>query len=447
MSYQFHHKDPYGRRAGKGAKSSFNAQDIADEAERKPSACRHVREPKPPTLLFGVMPSDAVKKSYEWAAKAKDKIGRKLRPDGLCIVAGMVSVPDGFDRWDDYKKAVIADLLAQHGDRLLSVVEHTDEAYPHMHYYMVPRAGERLEILHEGLAARNALRDAKKPTGEQNIAYREAMEKFQTDFHEQVSSKFGLLRDGPKRERLSTPEWRVAKAAAKRDAAMMRETEVQCQAMTLAALEASANQSAAERADALAQLKIEMENLRATTARECDLKTKAEMDKAKAETQAAAIKLAEAEASGAEYRAKLIAGGEAYIARETARGKKLTDAARNKGYAEGKAEAAAKWGGVAGAVSVIKEVIAGDKADAVAELEAKHEAEKQRDDTTISRLHAAALEAKQVASIAEQCSQQDRAALVTEKEKTAELEKRLHEFEHPQQRQQQRQDNAPAPGY
>lgn len=296
MSYQFHHKNTYGRKAGKGAKSSFNAQDIANEAERKPSACRHVKEPQPPKLLFGVMPSDAVKKSYAWAAQAKDKIGRKLRGDGLCIVAGVVSVPAGFDRWDEYKKTVIADLLAQHGDRLLSVVEHMDETHPHMHYYTVPRVGETMEDIHEGLKARNGLRVAKKTTGEQNVAYTEAMKNFQTDFHERVSKPFGLLRDGPKRERLSTPEWRVQKAAAKRDAQMMQETEAKCQAMTLAALEASAGQTAAERADALARLKTEMENLRATTIRECELNTKAEMDKARAETQAAAIKLAEAEA-------------------------------------------------------------------------------------------------------------------------------------------------------
>lgn len=336
MSYQFHHKNTYGRKAGKGAKSSFNAQDIANEAERKPSACRHVKEPQPPKLLFGVMPSDAVKKSYAWAAQAKDKIGRKLREDGLCIVAGVVSVPAGFDRWDEYKKAVIADLLAQHGDRLLSVVEHTDEAYPHMHYYTVPRVGETMEAIHEGLAARNELRVAKKATGEQNIAYTEAMKNFQTDFHERVSSKFGLLRDGPKRERLSTPEWRVQKAAAKRYAQMMNETEAQCQAMTLAALEASTNQTAAERMDALARLKTEMEELRAVTARECELKTKAEMDKARAETQAAASKLAEAAQKNAEADSKVKKVNE-QAAVFIAKTKDERAAAKRDGHAEGKA--------------------------------------------------------------------------------------------------------------
>jgi len=336
MSFQFHHKDPYGRKAGKGATSSFNARDIADEAERKPSACRHVKEPKPPTLLFGVMPSAAVKKAYEWAAGAKDKIGRKLRPDGLCIVAGVVSVPAGFDQWNAYKKAVIDDLLKQHGDRLLSVIEHTDEAYPHMHYYMVPRAGERMEVLHEGLAARNLLRDAKKTTGEQNIAYKEAMEKFQTDFYEQVSRPFGLLRDGPKKARLSRPEWRAQQAAAKLTARMTEAANAQVQKMLMDGM----TNAEGKGAEYFAQVKAQADKVLADNLIACEAREQASAEKAKAETQAAAVAkeeanriIANAKAAQAKTDAKIaddLLNHKSFVARVK------TDA-RHEGLAEGKA--------------------------------------------------------------------------------------------------------------
>lgn len=449
MSYQFHKIKSYSRTAAKSSSKGFSAQDIANESERKPSACKHVDEPKPPTLLFGVMPSQAVKRAHEWAAQAKDVRGSKLRQDGLCILAGVVSVGKGdFDKWNEYKRAVIDDLLDQFGDRLQSVVEHNDEAYPHLHYYMVPKDGEAFEKVHTGLKAKFAAKYAKKTTGEQNLAYKAAMKNFQTGFYERVSKSFGLLRDGPKRERLSTPEWRVKQAAAKRDAAMIKETEARCQALTLAALEASANQSAAERVDALAQLKIEMESLRINNQRECELKTKAEMDKAKAETQAAALVKAEAaqKIAQADDKVKKVKGqAEVFIKNTKAAAEKIKQQARTKGYADGKSEAVTKWGGVAGAISFVQEAITGDKAEAVAELEARHQVERQKAEALIKSHHSAALKATQGESVAQQCSQQDRMALVAEKEKTALLEQRVHELEHPQQRQQQRQNNAPAP--
>ena len=294
MSYQFKHVSTYSRTASKGSSAGWSAQDIADEAERKPSACHHVKAPIAPTLLFGVMPSQAVKRAHAWAEQAKDVRGSKLRQDGLCIVAGVISAPEEFEHWDAYKKACIENLSELHGDRLLSVIEHTDEAYPHMHFYIVPRDGETMDDIHVGLKARNAVKYAKKPTGEQNLAYNAAMQQFQTDHYEQVAKGFGLLRDGPKREHLSRPEWKAQKAAAKLTATRMQETEAKCQALTLAALEASASQTAAERVDALAKLKTEMETLRANNARDCEADTKVKLDQAKMETQAAAIKLAEA---------------------------------------------------------------------------------------------------------------------------------------------------------
>lgn len=431
---QFKHIETYGRKASKRASCRWSAQDIADEAERKPSACHHVKEPKPPALLYGVMPNAAVKRAHEWAAQAKDVRGSKLREDGLCIVAGVVSAPPGFQLWEPYRDASIENLKMLHGDRLLSVVEHTDEAYAHIHFYLVPRDGETVDDIHVGIKARNTVKYAKQKTGDQNAAYIAAMQKFQDDHHEQVASKFGLTRFGPKRERLSRQEWEAQKAAAELTAQMTEAANARAQQILMDAMTNAEGQGAAY----FAQVKAEAEKIKADNLMACEVMTKNAMDQAKAETQAAAvakaearkekdeaaIKLAEAEASGAEYRAKLIAGGEAYIARETARGKSLIAAA------EAKAKAEARYG---------------DKAEAIAELEARHRTERLKDEALIKSHHSAAVEAKQVASVEKQHGDLAQQALVAEKEKTAKLEQRVRELERPQQRTQQRQDNAPVP--
>ena len=86
--YQFAHVEAYGRQGGtlvrkKGTKISTekvrSMGNIIDEAMRHDGAHPHVLIPKPPVLLFGVMPDEAAKKAEEWAAQAKDVMGRKLR--------------------------------------------------------------------------------------------------------------------------------------------------------------------------------------------------------------------------------------------------------------------------------------------------------------------------------------------------------------------------------
>lgn len=46
--------------------------------------------------------------------------------------------------WDDYKNDSIKYLKEKYGDKLKSVVEHTDEAHPHFHFYVLQDQGEFL---------------------------------------------------------------------------------------------------------------------------------------------------------------------------------------------------------------------------------------------------------------------------------------------------------------
>lgn len=215
---QFAHIEGYGRKGGidhKTGERVKNISEVSAEAERVKEYCPHVQNPQPPILHFGVMPSVVVKESEAWAAQAKDAVGRKLRIDGLCLAAGVISFPNERKKdWPEYRDAAINDLKKRYGDRLKSVIEHTDEEHPHIHFYLVPKAGERFDSVHDGYRAANEAKAAKAKKGEQNTAYRTAMKEWQDSLYKSFGLPFGLARLGPKRRRLTRKEWRIEQAAA-----------------------------------------------------------------------------------------------------------------------------------------------------------------------------------------------------------------------------------------
>lgn len=226
MSSQFYHVNAYGRQAGRGKEGKHTIDSIVAEAERTRGNCPHVTNPKKPIQIFGCSPSEAAELSKIWAESAKDSRGHKLRKDAHCLLAGVVSVPGDFkdSLWEPYKEQTKEYLIQKYGDRLKSIVEHTDEQYRHFHFYVVPGPGERFEDIHEGIKAQN---EANPDRGKKNIdkqkvekqidrklgnyAYTSAMRKVQDDFWTKVSSRFGLSRIGPKRKRLTRKEVREQK--------------------------------------------------------------------------------------------------------------------------------------------------------------------------------------------------------------------------------------------
>jgi len=218
MAYQFLHVEGYARQGSQQGKTprKWSAREIAAEAMREPDACPHVEQPQPPTVLHGCTPAEAAKQAEDWANTASDAQGRRLRRDGLCLLAGVVSLPsDRAADWPQYRAATVAWLREQYGERLRSVVEHTDEAHPHLHFYAVPLPGERFEVLHPGrlAAAKKAQQGAKK--GAQNAAYKQAMVGWQDDFAAAVAANFGLARLGPGRRRLTRKAWQAEQAQAR----------------------------------------------------------------------------------------------------------------------------------------------------------------------------------------------------------------------------------------
>ena len=82
----------------------------------------------------------------------------------------------------------------KYGDRLKSVVVHDDEPHPHLHFTVIPRKGERLDDIHEGLKAKNEAKKNKQKGKVQNIAYIGAMRELQDNFYEKVAMRSGLTR-------------------------------------------------------------------------------------------------------------------------------------------------------------------------------------------------------------------------------------------------------------
>lgn len=231
MAYQFAHVEGYARAAGRGKKGGNSVAGVVAEAEREPGYCHHVEAPQEPTLLYGVRPSEAGRMAVEWAEAAKDARGHALRKDGLCLLGGVISLPRAMEeRWEPFSKDALKWLKKEYGPRLRSVISHNDEAHPHIHFFVVPKPGERFEEVHDGIRAMAAAnpnrgdrdRSAAQKTLDRKaggLAFVEAMRAWQDRFWEGVARRYGLARLGPRRQKLTRAEWKAREAEARRLAA------------------------------------------------------------------------------------------------------------------------------------------------------------------------------------------------------------------------------------
>ena len=224
-STQFFHIETYKQKSE--AKKKKNNSDVKEthykgvlnEAKREKGFCSHVEEPTAPTLLYGVgveavesLVSDYIS---DFRMKNGKGVERKIRKDSAVLLAGVISL-DREDEaiWNDYKKASVEFLKAKYKDRLKSIIEHTDEANPHLHFYVVANSNELVNDLHDGKKATAEIvkynRKNKDNKVSQQEAYSKAMIALQDDFYFSVSKKFGLDRTGEKpRSRLSRPDYKA----------------------------------------------------------------------------------------------------------------------------------------------------------------------------------------------------------------------------------------------
>lgn len=225
MGFQFTHIEAYSDKPSKRGKKKSSAFSIVKEAERHPDSCPHISEPRPPKLMFGCMPSKALEIALDNASKGTDRKGRKVRKDALKLLAGVCSYPiptadlhpddPNLKKWLKLNHKFLLDTF---GDNYRSCILHHDEKFIHIHFYIVPPVDENgvfsISSVHPGIRARDTVGGTK--ISKKNIAYKNAMRRYQDDYYEFVGKPCGLTRIGANRRRLTRSEWRNEQEHAQR---------------------------------------------------------------------------------------------------------------------------------------------------------------------------------------------------------------------------------------
>lgn len=237
---QFMHVELYSR-AGttlkNGTKKTSSGSVIA-EAIRELGFTDHIIadgfQPTAPTYIFS-QGDLSLEQHYaqiiEQVDTEKDALGRKIKTDKNILLAGVVSYPKPrIAEWssDDKQNYILfveqslSFMQKEWGKNLLCVIEHKDEQYPHLHFYVANKTRiASAPDLHPGHFARakieketKALKMPANRTAEAE-AYKNSMKKFQDDFFSEVGIHCGFTRLGPKVQRLNRTEWRERKRVAK----------------------------------------------------------------------------------------------------------------------------------------------------------------------------------------------------------------------------------------
>ncbi|NOL74620.1 mobilization protein, partial [Klebsiella pneumoniae] len=81
--------------------------------------------------------------------------GHATRKDALCLLAGIVSAPKDIapEAWEAFQRDSVGWLQGKYGKALRTVIAHHDESHPHLHFYVIPEAGNRFESVHQGRLA------------------------------------------------------------------------------------------------------------------------------------------------------------------------------------------------------------------------------------------------------------------------------------------------------
>lgn len=245
--------DPEMKPTRKNGQRAWTAAQIIDELERLAEASAHVIPGRPgPQILAGEVTSFselrqahaevlAIRERFPYRQKdgTMTTRERKLRADAPTLYASVVSLPvrtedalaDPAVRAESMR--VLRDAMAHErqriaalGGKLMMGVVHLDEEHLHIHLIALDPARGRVDHLHPGRVAKSAYHAEHKDSGqdramlrrEGNEAYRAAMRGWQDDFNREVFDPAGLLRFGPRRQRLNRKEYAEAKDAKAREA-------------------------------------------------------------------------------------------------------------------------------------------------------------------------------------------------------------------------------------
>lgn len=229
MSFQFAHLETYSRKANKAGQ---NTKFVFDEVTRRnPEACRHVKNPEPPGLVYGMSVDDLEALHDRMCAETRmvnvKGQSRALRKDQHTLLTVVLSYPGnaepGVAGYDEWERRCLGWLKKQYGDDLKTVIRHTDEANPHIHAYVLPE-DMKAKNLNPGYVAKREAEAVAKAGGAEpedvvkagNRAYRQTMRRWQDSFFEEVGRPCGLTRIGPARRRLTKEQHTIEKEQVKR---------------------------------------------------------------------------------------------------------------------------------------------------------------------------------------------------------------------------------------
>ena len=140
---------------------------------------------------------------FEKVETERDSLGRRIKSDKNIFLCGVASYPkpvnannwtaDDRQNYELWKAQTLEFLKSEYEDNLLCVLEHTDEKYPHFHFYAANKARVAdTPKLHPGHAENIRFEEEAKKSGGKpdkramTTAYRKAMSEFQDKYYNEV---------------------------------------------------------------------------------------------------------------------------------------------------------------------------------------------------------------------------------------------------------------------
>jgi hypothetical protein len=236
---QFVHLQTFSRKANPAGQS---VTQIFGELLRDPQFSKHVDDPQPPEIVDGLSPQelvsrhDAMVNDARVAVKVKGKTHhRAIRQDRHTLLTAVSSYPL---TWDQIKGNPVEEEALRNweirnvnyfktffGAQYQATYRHIDEPHPHLHIYALPELIPGIDAthMHPGKRTKHIIEIQEREQGKSprealaaaNRALKIAMREFQDDYFRNVGEPSGLLRIGPRRQRLSRKDYQAQKHAAR----------------------------------------------------------------------------------------------------------------------------------------------------------------------------------------------------------------------------------------
>jgi hypothetical protein len=230
----FIHCQTYSRKPNRAGQC---VKQVIGEGLRSGGYHSHVDNPKPPVRIFGNpggfqrLHDDHVAARRTSVVKNEKTSERSIRQDRHTLftiaasypmpTAAVETSPEEMDRFRRWVDLTLVWVREQYGDQLKTGLAHIDERFPHLHFWLLPDdPSADATFLHPGKPAKRAVEarlklegsPAREAVAAGNRALKQAMRAWQDSYHRSVGAPLGMLRDGPKRRRLSRSQYMAEQA-------------------------------------------------------------------------------------------------------------------------------------------------------------------------------------------------------------------------------------------